>query len=146
MVAKHINKKNAGKPIGLPSLAGHPTYHVNVIKLKWEIIWTGGLPHLIGLPHLPGVPHLHVNNLFWGERRDGKRKISSHHSPLIVPRNEVHACRFAWEKLAEEEAAGLPIHDLSHSREIKVCSMLSSTRFSKLYTPFIKSWLAIKCI
>ena len=28
---------------GLPGLAGHPTYQVNVIKLKWEIIWTGGL-------------------------------------------------------------------------------------------------------
>ena len=39
----------------LPALAGHPTYHVNVTKLKWEIIWTGGWPHL------PGVPHLHVN-------------------------------------------------------------------------------------
>ena len=25
-----------------------------LIKLKWEIIWTGGR-----LPHLPGVPHLH---------------------------------------------------------------------------------------
>ena len=46
---------------GLPALAGHPTYHVNVIKLKWEIIWTGSLPHLSGLPHLPGVLHLHVN-------------------------------------------------------------------------------------
>ena len=34
---------------------------INVIILKWEIIWTGGLPHLSGLPHLPGVPHLHVN-------------------------------------------------------------------------------------
>ena len=34
---------------------------VNVIKLKWEIIWIGGLPHLSGLPHLPGFPHLHVN-------------------------------------------------------------------------------------
>ena len=42
---------------GLPTLAGH----VNVIKLKWEIIWTGRLPHLSGLPHLPRVPHLHVN-------------------------------------------------------------------------------------
>ena len=41
--------------------AGHPTYHVNVVKLKWEIIWTGVLSHLSGLPHLPGVPHLHVN-------------------------------------------------------------------------------------
>ena len=30
---------------GLSALAGHPTYHVNVIKLKWEITWTGGLPH-----------------------------------------------------------------------------------------------------
>ena len=47
---------------GLPALTGHPTYHVNVInKLKWEIIWTVGLPHLSELPHLPGVPHLHVN-------------------------------------------------------------------------------------
>ena len=31
---------------GLPALAGHPTYHVHEIKLKGEIIWTGGLPHL----------------------------------------------------------------------------------------------------
>jgi len=38
-----------------------PTYHVRVIKWKWEITCTGGLPHLSGLPHLPGVPHLHVN-------------------------------------------------------------------------------------
>ena len=36
-------------------MAGHPTYDVNVIKIKWEILWTGGLPYL------PGVPHLHVN-------------------------------------------------------------------------------------
>ena len=39
----------------------HPTYHVNAIKLIWEIVWTGGLPHLSRLPHLFGVPHLHVN-------------------------------------------------------------------------------------
>ena len=40
---------------GLPTLKGDPTYHVhvNVIKLKWEIIWTGRLPHLSGLPFLP---------------------------------------------------------------------------------------------
>ena len=50
-----------------PGWDGHPTYYVNVIKLKWEIIWTGGLPnlsglpHLRGLPHLSGVPHLHEN-------------------------------------------------------------------------------------
>ena len=29
---------------GLLASAGHPTYHVNVIKLKWDIIATGGLP------------------------------------------------------------------------------------------------------
>ena len=46
---------------GLATSVGHQTYHVNVNKLKWEIIWTGGLPHLSGLPHLPEVPHLHVN-------------------------------------------------------------------------------------
>ena len=35
-------------------MAGHPTYHVNVIKLKWENIWTGRLPHLPGVsPPLP---------------------------------------------------------------------------------------------
>ena len=28
----------------LPTFKGHPTDHVNVIKLKWEIIWTGGQP------------------------------------------------------------------------------------------------------
>ena len=39
----------------------HATNHIIVIKLKWEIIWTGGLPHQSGLPHLPGVPDLHVN-------------------------------------------------------------------------------------
>ena len=39
----------------------YPTYHVNVIQVKWEIIWTGGLPHLSELPHLPGVPYLYVN-------------------------------------------------------------------------------------
>ena len=46
-------------------MAGYPTYHVNVTKLKWEITWTGGLPHLTG------VPHLHVNRplvtRFWEE-------------------------------------------------------------------------------
>ena len=45
----------------LSALAGHPTCLVNVIQLKLEIIWTGGLPHRNGLPHLPEVPHLHVN-------------------------------------------------------------------------------------
>ena len=40
----------------LQHVAGHPTYHVNMIKLKWEIIWTGELPRLSGLSHLPGPP------------------------------------------------------------------------------------------
>ena len=35
-----------GPQIGeVTCIATHPTYPVNVIKLKWEIIWTGGLPH-----------------------------------------------------------------------------------------------------
>ena len=38
----------SGRP-GYPPWREHPTYHVNVIKWKWEIIWTGGLPHLSGL-------------------------------------------------------------------------------------------------
>ena len=38
-------------------MEGHPTYHVNMTKLKWEIIWTGRLPYL------PGVPNLHVVHL-----------------------------------------------------------------------------------
>ena len=37
------------------------SYHVSAIKLIWEIIWTGRLPHLSGLPHLTGPPYLHVN-------------------------------------------------------------------------------------
>ena len=45
-------------PYNLPY--GHPIYHANVLKLKSEIIWTGGLPYLSGLPHLLRVPHLHV--------------------------------------------------------------------------------------
>ena len=45
-----------------PGWQGYPTYHVNVIKIKGEIIWKGGLPHLGRLPQLPGVPHLHVNS------------------------------------------------------------------------------------
>ena len=44
-----------GPQIDEVTYGGHPTYHVNAIKLNWEIVWTGGLPHL------PGVPHLHVN-------------------------------------------------------------------------------------
>ena len=39
-----------------------------MITLKWEIIWTGGLPHLSGLPHLPGVPHLHLNRALGSTR------------------------------------------------------------------------------
>ena len=40
---------------------GHPTCHVNVIKIKKEIKWTGGLPLLGRLPHLHEVPHLYQN-------------------------------------------------------------------------------------
>ena len=50
----------SGRP-GNPPWRVTPTYHVNVIKIKREIIWTGGLLQLRGLPHLPEVPHIHVN-------------------------------------------------------------------------------------
>ena len=42
-------------------MAGHSTYHVNAINLEWEIMSTGGLPHLSALPHLPGVPRPQEN-------------------------------------------------------------------------------------
>ena len=58
MFSKKIEVTRSGRP-GYPPWQA--TYHVNVSKLKLEIIWTGGLPHLSGLPHLPGVPHLHIN-------------------------------------------------------------------------------------
>ena len=41
------------------------TYHVKVVKLEWEIIWTGGWPYLSRLPHLTGAPHLLINRP-WG--------------------------------------------------------------------------------
>ena len=68
---------------GLPALTGHPTYHVNVIKLKWRIIWTGGLPHISGLTHLPGIPRLHVN------RPWGQKKFVSHGN---LTYSRVHRC------------------------------------------------------
>ena len=49
-------------------MAGHLTYHVKVIKLKWEIIWTGVLPYLSRLPHLTGAPQLHINRPSGGEK------------------------------------------------------------------------------
>ena len=43
-----------GLQIGAVTCGGSP--HVNVIKLKSEIIWTGALPHQSGLPYIPGSP------------------------------------------------------------------------------------------
>ena len=42
---------------GQPTLVGYPTYHVNVVKIKWEIIWKGGLPHLGDYLTHPGSPN-----------------------------------------------------------------------------------------
>ena len=42
---------------GQPTLAGHTTYHVNVIKIKRAIIWTGGLPQLRVTSPTWGPPH-----------------------------------------------------------------------------------------
>ena len=86
---------------GLPALAGHPTYHVNVIKLNWEIVWTGGLPHISALPNLPGVPHLHVNRP-WVRLPTAVPEMSQRSSPeqttgrmsllLSIRTNQIVAC------------------------------------------------------
>ena len=93
-----------GHPVwqtGLPALAGHPTYHVNVIKLNWEIVWTGGLPHISALPNLPGVPHLHVNRP-WVRLPTAFPEMSQRSSPeqtagrmsllLSIRTNQIVAC------------------------------------------------------
>ena len=44
-------------------LYGHPTYHVNVIKLKCEITWTDGLPPLHGVPHFHVTgPYMYIED------------------------------------------------------------------------------------
>ena len=59
-------RQKRGYPVwqaGQPASLGRLTFSVNVIKIKWKIIWTGGLPHL------PGVHHLHINkslDFAWG--------------------------------------------------------------------------------
>ena len=60
-VTPAVRVSRSGRPGYPPWRSPH---HVNAIKIKWEVIWTGGLPQLIRLPHLPGVPHLHVNRPF----------------------------------------------------------------------------------
>ena len=83
---------------GVPSLVDHPTYNVNVIKLKWENIWTGGLPHLNGWPHLPGFPHLHVNRpLIWPQSKATSTRIRIRWNRILgicVKTNSVWCIRF----------------------------------------------------
>ena len=57
----------------LSALVGHPTYHVNVIKLKWEIIWTGRLPLLKRVTSSPT----------WGAPPSCKQALSSKMWKLI---------------------------------------------------------------
>ena len=90
-------------------MAGHPTYHVNVIKLKWEIIWTNGLPHLSGLPQLPGVPHLHVN-----------RPLFNIH--LVQKASDVNTVANSWVKGVLNDTP------LLSTRENKVCLQRRSLR------------------
>ena len=40
-----------------PALAGHPTYHVNLIKLKWEITGQAGYPTFAGYLTYLGSPN-----------------------------------------------------------------------------------------
>ena len=53
--------EGGGPQVGEVTCGGLPHLTCKRDQVKWEIIWTGGLPLLNGLPRLPGVPHLHVN-------------------------------------------------------------------------------------
>ena len=57
-VAKGLFTWRWGNPGTRGTSVGYPTSRVNVITIKRDFIWTGGLPHFAGLLHLPGVPHL----------------------------------------------------------------------------------------
>ena len=62
-----------GEPqIGEVTCGGSPHLSCKRDQLKWEIIWTGGSPHLSELPHLHGVPHLHVNSSLVKSPRGGR--------------------------------------------------------------------------
>ena len=52
-------------PVWGVTLAGHPPYHVNVVKLKYEIIRTGGLP-----------PSKRVTSPTWGPPPPCKQALS----------------------------------------------------------------------
>ena len=54
------------------------------LSRKWEIIWTGGLPHLSGLPYLPGVPLLHVNRPLKVSPSPFLQFQELNHSPFII--------------------------------------------------------------
>ena len=53
-----------GPQLGEEAFGGSSRLTCKRDHIKWDIIWTGGLPHLRGLPHLPRVRHLHVNRPF----------------------------------------------------------------------------------
>ena len=62
-----VNKKwmkllSSSKRWGTPDRWSNMWRLTPPIKLKWEIIWTGGLPQL------PGVPYLHVNRPYIMQR------------------------------------------------------------------------------
>ena len=65
-----------------------------MIKLKPEIIWTGGLPHLSGLPHLPGVPLLHVNRPLVRQVLDGRLIDLTTMEKLLLERQKDGRDRF----------------------------------------------------
>ena len=86
----------------------HPTYHVNAIKLIWEIVWTGGLPHLSRLPHLFGVPHLHVNRPLLDKRLwcSGHKKYLLCKWRILICLCATISCVGIWKKPAYRYRTG----------------------------------------
>ena len=64
----------------------NPTYHVNVIKLKWEIMWIGGLPTKA------------VTSPTWGPPPPCKQALTGYHFN-----------NYGFEKLSEKQLGEVTI-------------------------------------
>ena len=80
-----------------------------MIKLKWEIIWTRGLPHL------PGVPHLRVNR------------------PQVVISIKVGRS-FLWLKISEKPPLNFVQWNITNVYTFHIHSFIHS--FIHIYSPY----------